>query len=103
MDTDILPALQELRNGPGAFLTDSLAKMTSLGELYTAIVIMSVIYLCVNKDLGAYLLMGWIGGPAAPPSPVLYRSSSSRLSSPDVSVILRNRKRSYVLSNEITH
>ena len=61
MDIDILLFLQEFRNGAGAFLTDFLAKMTFLGELNTAMVIMAVIYWCVNKDLGAYLLMGWSG------------------------------------------
>ena len=61
MDIEILLALQEFRNGAGAFLVDFLAKMTFLGELNTALVIMSVVYWCVNKDLGAYLLMGWSG------------------------------------------
>ena len=61
MDIDILLALQAFRNGAGAILADFLAKMTFLGELNTAIVIMAVIYWGVSKDLGAYLLMGWSG------------------------------------------
>ena len=61
MDIEILLALQEFRNGAGAFLTSFLAKMTFLGELNTAMVIMAIVYWCVNKDLGAYLLMGWSG------------------------------------------
>jgi len=35
--------------------------MTWLGELNTAIVIMAILYWCVSKDFGAYLLMGWSG------------------------------------------
>ena len=61
MDIDILLALQEFRNGAGAFLADFFSKMTFLGELHTVIVIMAAVYWCVNKDFGAYLLMGWSG------------------------------------------
>jgi undecaprenyl-diphosphatase len=35
--------------------------MTWLGELNTAIVIMAILYWCVSKEFGAYLLMGWSG------------------------------------------
>ena len=59
MDINILLALQDFRNGAGAFLADFLSKMTFLGELNTAIVIMAIIYWAVSKDFGAYLLMGW--------------------------------------------
>lgn len=61
MDISILLALQEFRNGAGAFLNSFLSKMTWLGELNTAIVIMAILYWCVSKDFGAYLLMGWSG------------------------------------------
>ena len=61
MDIDILLALQDFRNGPGAFLASFLAKMTWLGELNTALVIMALIYWCVSKEFGSYLLMGWSG------------------------------------------
>ena len=61
MDISILLALQEFRNGVGAFLNSFLSKMTWLGELNTAIVIMAILYWCVSKDFGAYLLMGWSG------------------------------------------
>ena len=61
MDMDILLFLQEFRNGAGAFLTDFLSKMTFLGELNSALVIMAVLYWSVSKELGAYLLMGWSG------------------------------------------
>ncbi len=61
MDIDILLALQEFRNGAGGFLADFFSKMTFLGELNTVLVIMAVVYWCVNKDFGTYLLMGWSG------------------------------------------
>ena len=61
MDIDILLALQDFRNGAGAFLADFLSKMTFLGELNTVIVILAVIYWCISKDFGTYLLMGWSG------------------------------------------
>ena len=37
------------------------SKMTWLGELNTALIIMALLYWCVSKDFGAYLLMGWSG------------------------------------------
>ena len=61
MDIEILLALQDFRNGPGAFLAGFLSKMTWLGELNTAIVILTLISWCVSKDFGTYLLMGWSG------------------------------------------
>ena len=61
MDIDILLALQDFRNGAGAFLAGFLSKMTWLGELNTALVLMALIYWCVRRDFGAYLLMGWSG------------------------------------------
>ena len=61
MDINILLALQDFRNGAGSFLAAFLSKMTWLGELNTAIVIMVLLYWCVNKDIGAYFLMGWSG------------------------------------------
>ena len=61
MDISILLALQDFRNGAGAFLNSFLSKMTWLGELNTAIVIMAILYWCVSKEFGAYLLMGWSG------------------------------------------
>ena len=61
MDINILLGLQDFRNGAGAFLADFLLKMTYFGELNTVLVIMAVIYWCVSKDVGTYLLMGWSG------------------------------------------
>ena len=61
MDVNILLALQDFRNGAGAFLAGFLSKMTWLGELNTVIVIMALIYWCFSKEFGTYLLMGWSG------------------------------------------
>ncbi|MBR2810592.1 MAG: phosphatase PAP2 family protein [Solobacterium sp.] len=61
MDIAILLWLQEFRDGIGAYLAEFLAKMTFLGELNTALVIMAVLYWAVSKDLGTFLLMGWSG------------------------------------------
>ena len=61
MDINILLALQEFRNGVGAFLASFLSKMTFFGELNTALIIMAIIYWCVSRSFGTYLLMGWSG------------------------------------------
>ena len=61
MDISYLLALQEFRNGAGAVFLSFLSKMTFLGELNSALVIMAVIYWGISKDLGTYLLMGWSG------------------------------------------
>ena len=61
MDITILLALQDFRNGAGAVLADFMAKMTFLSEINSALVIMAVVYWCVHKEFGTYLLMGWSG------------------------------------------
>jgi len=61
MDMGILLALQEFRNGIGGVFADFLSKMTWFGEMNVALVIMAVLYWCVSKSFGAYLLMGWSG------------------------------------------
>ncbi len=61
MDINILLALQDFRNGDGALLADFLKKMTFFGELNTTLAILAVIYWCVCKELGVYLMMGWSG------------------------------------------
>lgn len=61
MDISILLILQEFRNGAGAILADFFSKMTFFGELNTVLVIMAIIYWCISKEFGTYLLMGWSG------------------------------------------
>ena len=61
MDMNILVFLQNFRNGAGSFLTEFVSKMTFFGELNTVLVIMAILYWCIDKDFGTYLLMGWSG------------------------------------------
>ena len=61
MDISMLLGLQDFRNGAGGFLADFLKKMTFFGELNTALALLAVLYWCVHKELGTYLMMGWNG------------------------------------------
>ena len=61
MDIEILLGLQNFRNGTGGILSEFMSKMTFLGELNTVMVIMAIIYWCVSKEYGTYMLMGWSG------------------------------------------
>ncbi len=61
MDISILLALQEFRNGAGACLADFMTKMSFIGEMNSVLIIMALVYWCVNKKFGIYLLMGWSG------------------------------------------
>ena len=61
MDIDILLILQEFRNGAGACLTDFMTKMSFIGEMNTVLIIIALIYWCVSREFGQYLLMGWSG------------------------------------------
>ena len=61
MDIGILLALQEFRNGAGACLLVFMTKMSFIGEMKTVLIIMALVYWCVSKDFGTYLLMGWSG------------------------------------------
>lgn len=61
MDIDILLALQQFREGAGACLTEFLRKMSFIGEMNVVLIIVGMIYWCVSKEFGNYLLMGWSG------------------------------------------
>ena len=61
MDIRILLGLQQFRESIGSPLISFFQKMTFFGELTTAMVIMAIVYWCVDKDFGSYLLMGWSG------------------------------------------
>lgn len=65
MDIDILLVLQGFRDSAdgalGNGLTDFFSKMTFWGELNTVLVVLAVVYWCVSKDFGTYLMMGWSG------------------------------------------
>lgn len=61
MDITILLWLQEFRNGIGSILAEFMAKMTFFGVIPTVLILMAVIYWCISKKFGTYLLMGWSG------------------------------------------
>ena len=61
MDIDILLALQEFRNGIGGGLAEFLSKMTFFGELTTTPVLLAMVYWCISKEYGTYLMVGWGG------------------------------------------
>lgn len=61
MDINILLMLQSFREGTGAIFTEFLSKMTWYGEMNTVLIISGLIYWCVRKETGIYLLMGWSG------------------------------------------
>lgn len=61
MDIDILLIWQAFRNGPGSCMVSFMTKMSYIGEMNTVLIIAALIYWCVNKNFGNYLLMGWNG------------------------------------------
>ena len=61
MDISYLLILQEFRNGIGSCLTGFMTKMSYIGEMNTVLIIAALIYWCVSKQFGNYLLMGWSG------------------------------------------
>ena len=61
MDIEYLLLLQKFREGSGQILTDFLSRMTWWGEMNTTLVLLAVIYWCVSREYGAYLMMGWSG------------------------------------------
>ena len=61
MDIDYLLLLQSFREGVGSVFTEFLSKMTWFGEMNVVLVITSLVYWCISKKTGTYLLMGWSG------------------------------------------
>ena len=61
MDIDILLLWQDFRNGAGGCLVSFMTKMSYIGEMNTVLIIAALIYWCVSKKFGNYLLMGWSG------------------------------------------
>ena len=61
MDIDYLLVLQAFREGAGGCLTEFFSKMTWFGEMDVVLIITGLIYWCVSKRIGTYLLMGWTG------------------------------------------
>ena len=61
MDINILLLWQDFRNGPGACLLGFMTKMSFIGEMNTVLIIAALVYWCVSKKFGRYLLIGWSG------------------------------------------
>lgn len=61
LDINILLLWQDFRNGTGGCLTDFMTKMSYIGEMKTMLIITALIYWCVSREFGTYLLMGWSG------------------------------------------
>ena len=61
LDINILLLWQDFRNGAGGCLTDFMTKMSYIGEMKTMLIITALIYWCVSREFGTYLLMGWSG------------------------------------------
>lgn len=61
MDIDILLMLQNFRNGAGALLVAFFTKMSYIGEMNFVLTIIAIIYWCISKRFGNYLLIGWSG------------------------------------------
>ena len=61
MDIDILLLWQQFRNGAGACLVSFMTKMSFIGEMNTVLIFIGLIYWCISKRFGNYLLMGWSG------------------------------------------
>ena len=59
MDINILLGLQTFRNVTEDVFTPFFTKMSYIGEMEVVLSIMAVIYWCVSKRYGSYLLMGW--------------------------------------------
>jgi len=56
---NFLLLLQEFRNATDGVFTSFFQKATFFGELNTALVLLAIVYWCIDKYLGTYLLMGW--------------------------------------------
>ena len=65
MDMEILLALQTFRDGCGKFLPECMSRITYLGDLNVVLILMALIYWCVHKEIGVYLMMGWSGNRLA--------------------------------------
>ncbi len=61
MDISYLLVLQDFRNGAGSIFEDFFTKMSYIGEMNVVLTIMAILYWCVSKEYGTYLLMGWSG------------------------------------------
>ena len=59
MEIDYLLFLQGLREASGSFFDDFFLQITTYGEMPFMLLALCVLYWCVDKALGTYVLMGW--------------------------------------------
>lgn len=59
MDISYLLFLQHLREVTGGYLDSLAVTLSTYGEVLPALLVLSVLYWCIDKRLGQYLLMGW--------------------------------------------
>jgi len=59
MDLIILHALETFREGSGAFLNSFFYKITSFTDNKMLPVLLALVYWCISKEFGSYLLLGY--------------------------------------------
>ncbi len=59
MDLAFLAVMQSFREGAGAFLNSFLNQMTELGDKAVVPVLLALVYWCISKEFGTYLLLGY--------------------------------------------
>lgn len=59
MDISFLLFLQGLRNATAGVLDDLFVQFSVFGEPFYAMLVMGVLYWCVSKRMGIYVLLGW--------------------------------------------
>ncbi len=59
MDIEFLLFLQGLRDSTAGVLDDMFIQFSTFGEPLYALILMGILYWCVSKSLGVFVLMGW--------------------------------------------
>lgn len=59
MDIEFLLFLQRLRDATAGVLDDMFVQFSVFGEPFYALILMGILYWCVSKSMGVFVLMGW--------------------------------------------
>lgn len=59
MDIEFLLFLQGLRDSIAGVLDDMFVQFSVFGEPLYALLLMGILYWCVSKSMGVFVLMGW--------------------------------------------
>ena len=59
MDIDFLLFLQGLRDFTAGVLDDLFVQFSVFGEPFYALILMGILYWCISKSMGVFVLMGW--------------------------------------------